>query len=88
LTAYCGIEDRQRGVCLSEDRQGTKIFCPLISPLISPLIRLSIGIVKVGPGKFYSHHQIAAAAAEAKKKKKKKSPATACSSTGGTALHL
>ena len=60
---YYSIEDRERGGYLSEDRQGVKIFCPLIS--------LSIGIVKVEPGKFYSHHQIATAAAEAKKQAKK-----------------
>lgn len=60
---YYSIEDRERGGYLSEDRQGVKVFCPLIS--------LSIGVVKVEPGKFYSHHQIATAAAEAKKQAKK-----------------
>jgi hypothetical protein len=60
---YYSIEDRERGGYLSEDRQGVKVFCPLIS--------LSIGIVKVESGKFYSHHQIATAAAEAKKQAKK-----------------
>ena len=63
IQSYYSIEDRERGGYLSEDRQGVKVFCPLIS--------LSIGIVKVEPGKFYSHHQIAAAAAEAKKQAKK-----------------
>ncbi|NMM28458.1 MAG: GGDEF domain-containing protein [Glaciimonas sp.] len=63
IQSYYSIEDRQRGGYLSEDRQGVKVFCPLIS--------LSIGIVKVEPGKFYSHHQISTAIAEAKKQAKK-----------------
>lgn len=63
IQSYYSIEDRERGGYLGEDRQGVKVFCPLIS--------LSIGIVKVEPGKFYSHHQIASAAAEAKKQAKK-----------------
>ncbi|MEO8169841.1 MAG: GGDEF domain-containing protein [Oxalobacteraceae bacterium] len=63
IQSFYSIEDRERGGYLSEDRQGVKVFCPLIS--------LSIGIVKVEPGKFYSHHQIATAATEAKKQAKK-----------------
>ncbi|MEO8599749.1 MAG: GGDEF domain-containing protein [bacterium] len=63
IQSYYSIEDRERGGYLSEDRQGVKVFCPLIS--------LSIGIVKVEPGKFYSHHQISTAIAEAKKQAKK-----------------
>lgn len=63
IHSFYSIEDRERGGYLSEDRQGVKVFCPLIS--------LSIGIVKVEPGKFYSHHQISTAIAEAKKQAKK-----------------
>ncbi|MEN3366736.1 MAG: hypothetical protein V7606_4010, partial [Burkholderiales bacterium] len=46
-----------------EDRQGKTIFHAVIS--------ISIGAVKVAPGQYGSHHQIAAAAAEAKKEAKK-----------------
>jgi diguanylate cyclase (GGDEF)-like protein len=60
---YYSIEDQDRGGYVSEDRQGRKIFCSLIS--------LSLGVVKVCPGQFYSHHQISAAAADAKKQAKK-----------------
>ncbi|MGV8893168.1 MAG: GGDEF domain-containing protein [Burkholderiaceae bacterium] len=63
IQSFYSIEDREQGGYLSEDRQGVKVFCPLIS--------LSIGIVKVEPGKFYSHHQISTAIAEAKKQAKK-----------------
>jgi diguanylate cyclase (GGDEF)-like protein len=56
-------EDRERGGYLSEDRQGKKVFYPLVS--------LSIGVVKSRPNKFYSHHQISLAASEAKKQAKK-----------------
>lgn len=60
---FYSIEDRERKGYLTEDRQGKKIFHPLIS--------LSLGVVKVEPAQYYSHHQIAAAAAEAKKQAKK-----------------
>ncbi len=56
-------EDRERGGYLSEDRQGRKMFYPLIS--------LSLGAIKAEPGQFYSHHQIASAATGAKKQAKK-----------------
>jgi EAL domain-containing protein (putative c-di-GMP-specific phosphodiesterase class I)/GGDEF domain-containing protein len=56
-------EDRKRGGYFSEDRRGRKVFHPLIS--------LSIGLVRVSPGHFGSHYQVAAAAAEAKKESKK-----------------
>lgn len=55
--------DRERGGYLSEDRQGKKVFYPLIS--------LSLGAVRVEPGEYYSHHQIATAATDAKKQAKK-----------------
>lgn len=60
---YYSIEDRDRGGYIGEDRQGRKVFHALIS--------LSLGVVKVGPGQYYSHHQIATAAADAKKQSKK-----------------
>ena len=60
---YYSIEDQDRDGYVSEDRQGRKIFYSLIS--------LSLGVVKVCPGQYYSHHQIATAAADAKKQAKK-----------------
>ncbi|HYD96355.1 MAG TPA: GGDEF domain-containing protein [Noviherbaspirillum sp.] len=56
-------EDRKHGGYLSEDRRGKKVFHALIS--------ISLGVVKVEPGQFSSHHQIAAAASDAKKQAKK-----------------
>ncbi len=55
--------DRSRGGYISEDRRGERIFHPLIT--------VSAGVVKVQPGQYGSHHQIAAAAADAKKQAKK-----------------
>ncbi|MBS1187877.1 MAG: hypothetical protein H6R04_1895 [Burkholderiaceae bacterium] len=60
---YYTETERERGGYLGEDRQGRKIFHPLIS--------LSLGITRVLPGQYHSHHQIAEAAAEAKKQAKK-----------------
>ena len=56
-------EDRERGGYLSEDRQGKKVFYPLVS--------LSLGVVKSSQNRFYSHHQISLAASDAKKQSKK-----------------
>ena len=56
-------EVREHGGYFSEDRQGKKIFQSLVS--------LSLGVTRVVPGKFSSHHQIAEAATEAKKQAKK-----------------
>jgi diguanylate cyclase (GGDEF)-like protein len=56
-------EDRERGGYLSEDRQGKKVFYPLIS--------LSLGVVKARLNQYYSHHQISIAASDAKKQAKK-----------------
>lgn len=55
--------DRANGGYLAEDRRGETVFHPLTS--------LSIGALRVEPGQFASHHQIAAAASEAKKQAKK-----------------
>ncbi len=60
---FYSIDDRERGGYLSEDRQGKKVFCSLIS--------LSLGVIKVEPRQYHTHHQIATAAAEAKKQAKK-----------------
>ncbi len=59
---YCSA-DRERGGYVSEDRRGSKVFHPLVS--------LALGVVRVEPGQYMSHHQIATAASEAKKQAKK-----------------
>ncbi|MFZ6749690.1 GGDEF domain-containing protein [Undibacterium sp. Ren11W] len=56
-------EDKAHGGYLSEDRQGKKVFHPLVS--------LSLGVVKSRPQQYYSHHQISIAASDAKKQAKK-----------------
>jgi diguanylate cyclase (GGDEF)-like protein len=63
IQQYYSNEDRARGGYLSEDRQGKKVFFPLIS--------LSLGVVKSRLKNYYSHHQISIAASEAKKQAKK-----------------
>jgi diguanylate cyclase (GGDEF)-like protein len=55
--------DRVRGGYESENRQGGMTFYPLIS--------LSLGVVKVDPQRYQSHHQVAMAATDAKKQAKK-----------------
>lgn len=56
-------DDRVRGGYESEDRRGQKVFHPLVS--------LSIGAVRIEPGQYVSHHQIATAATESKMQAKK-----------------
>ncbi|WP_233575663.1 GGDEF domain-containing protein [Noviherbaspirillum saxi] len=63
IPGYYNADDRERGTYVSEDRRGRRVFHPLIS--------ISLGVVRVEPGNFHSHHQIATAAAEAKKQAKK-----------------
>jgi EAL domain-containing protein (putative c-di-GMP-specific phosphodiesterase class I)/GGDEF domain-containing protein/predicted transcriptional regulator len=63
IPRYFSQEDAGTGGYCSEDRQGNKIFYPLIS--------LSIGAHRIEPGQYHSHHQIASATAEAKKQAKK-----------------
>ncbi|MGB6054579.1 MAG: GGDEF domain-containing protein [Burkholderiaceae bacterium] len=63
IQEFYSLEDRERGGYLSEDRQGKKVFHPLVS--------LSLGVVVAEPAYHYSHHQIATAAAEAKRQAKK-----------------
>ncbi|AXA90889.1 GGDEF domain-containing protein [Massilia sp. YMA4] len=63
VTEFYSQEDCERGGYFSEDRQGRKVFYSLMS--------LSIGVIKVEPHQYDSHHQIAASAADAKKQAKK-----------------
>lgn len=63
VTEFYSNEDRERGGYISEDRQGKKVFYSLMS--------LSLGVIKVAPRQYYSHHQIATSASEAKKQAKK-----------------
>lgn len=63
IPAYYSNEDRERGGYISEDRRGRKVFHALVS--------MSLGVVRVEPGQYTSHHQIATAASEAKKQAKK-----------------
>lgn len=63
ITAHYTSDDRARGGYASEDRSGRKVFHLLLG--------LSLGVVRVEPGRFLSHHQIATAAADAKKQAKK-----------------
>lgn len=65
---FFGEEDVERGGYTSEDRVGRMVFHPLLS--------LSIGVVRVAPGSFLSHHEIAAAAAAAKREAKKRDGCT------------
>jgi len=58
-------DDRARGGYYAEDRQGNRVFHPLVS--------LSLGAVRVEPEQHSSSHQVASAAAEAKKQAKKTS---------------
>lgn len=63
ISDFYSNEDRDRGGYISEDRQGKKVFYPLIS--------LSLGVINANIGQYVSHHQIAIAAAEAKKQAKR-----------------
>lgn len=63
IPSHYSAEQQARGGYISEDRRGNKIFHPLIS--------ISFGAVRISPGAFASHYQVAAAAAEAKKEAKK-----------------
>jgi diguanylate cyclase (GGDEF)-like protein len=63
IPEHYNSEDRERGGYVSEDRRNRKVFHSLIT--------LSLGVVKIEPGQYLSHHQIATAASEAKKQAKK-----------------
>ncbi len=56
-------DDIERGGYFSEDRRGVAV--------LNPIITISLGAVRVEPGHYASHHQIAAAAAEAKRQAKR-----------------
>jgi EAL domain-containing protein (putative c-di-GMP-specific phosphodiesterase class I)/GGDEF domain-containing protein len=63
VRAFYPPEDCERGGFSSEDRQGRAVFYPLMT--------LSMGVVRVSPGRFSSHHEIATAATAAKTQAKK-----------------
>lgn len=63
IPEHYSAADRERGGYISEDRRSRKVFHSLIS--------LSLGVVRIEPGQYVSHHQIATAACEAKKQAKK-----------------
>ncbi|MDR3482271.1 MAG: GGDEF domain-containing protein [Burkholderiaceae bacterium] len=63
IPAYFNETDRANGGYASEDRRGSQVFHPLVT--------LSLGVVKVEPSRFGTHHQISTAAADAKKQAKK-----------------
>ena len=56
-------EDRARGGIETEDRQGNRCFFPILT--------ISIASVKVTPGIYKSHHEVAQACSSAKKHAKK-----------------
>jgi len=63
VNEFYSNEDRDRGGYISEDRQGKKVFYPLIS--------LSLGVIRSQAQQYYSHHQLSVAAADAKKQAKR-----------------
>jgi EAL domain-containing protein (putative c-di-GMP-specific phosphodiesterase class I)/GGDEF domain-containing protein/predicted transcriptional regulator len=60
---FFGTADLETGGYWAENRQGERVFMPLVS--------LSLGAVHVESGHFSAYHQVAAAAAVAKKEAKK-----------------
>lgn len=63
VPAFYSEEHRRKGGYVSEDRRGRRVFHALAT--------ISLGLLKVQPGTYGSHHQIAAAAADAKRQAKK-----------------
>ncbi|HZX27789.1 MAG TPA: GGDEF domain-containing protein [Telluria sp.] len=63
IGAFYSDQDRADGGYLSEDRQGRKVFHPLMA--------LSLGVAKFEPHYGGSHHEVARAASDAKKQAKK-----------------
>jgi EAL domain-containing protein (putative c-di-GMP-specific phosphodiesterase class I)/GGDEF domain-containing protein len=63
ILQFFSADDIARGGYLSEDRRGVSV--------LNPIITVSLGALKVEPGHFCSHHQIAAAAADAKRQAKR-----------------
>lgn len=68
MPALVAPEDLDRGGFVGEDRKGRTVFNPLPS--------LSIGALRVEPGLFSSHHEVAAAASMAKKQAKRQAGST------------
>jgi GGDEF domain-containing protein len=58
---FYDVGDRKNGI-VSEDRQGKKVGYPLVT--------MSVGVVKIEPAMFTSHHEVSAAIASAKKQAK------------------
>jgi diguanylate cyclase (GGDEF)-like protein len=69
-------EERAHGGYMAENRRGELSF--------QALPTLSIGAVRIGPGEFESHREVAAAASVAKKQAKKKSRDPASEPLGGS----
>lgn len=63
IPGFYSEEHRRKGGYISEDRRGKKVFHTLAT--------ISLGLLKVEPGMYGSHHQIATAAADSKKQAKK-----------------
>lgn len=63
IPSFYDASDQARGGLDSEDRQGHRLFYPYVS--------LSIGVVRVDPASYPSHHEISSATAFAKKQAKK-----------------
>jgi len=63
IGAYYTDQDRAAGGYPSEDRQGRKVFHPLLA--------LSLGVARFEPHYGGSHHEVARAASDAKKQAKK-----------------
>ncbi len=63
IPGFYSDEHRKKGGYISEDRRGKKVFHTLAT--------ISLGLLKVEPGMYGSHHQIATAAADSKKQAKK-----------------
>ncbi len=63
IVQFFSQADIERGGYLSEDRRGDAV--------LNPVVTVSMGALKVEPGHYCSHHQIAAAAAEAKRQAKR-----------------
>ena len=64
VAGMVSLEDRAHAGYMAENRKGEVVF--------QPLPTLSIGVVRIVPGEFESHREVAAAASDAKKQAKKK----------------
>jgi diguanylate cyclase (GGDEF)-like protein len=64
VSGMVNLEDHSVGGYMAENRKGEVVF--------QPLPTLSIGAVRIAPGDFDSHREVAASASDAKKQAKKK----------------